>query len=309
MVERIKGRVVAVGRRLGARFPFLKTAWRVQKRFGELNGGYLASAVTLASFFSLFPLLLVGIAVIGFVAGGDPTLGRDAAEFLGLTGDARDLVVDTVEQAEQSKAAASIVGVAGLLWSGLGLVAAIQYALDRAWQVTGRGMKDKLFGLAWLVGGALLFVSSLAVTTIIGALPGFFAPLNIAVGLGLSFALFLWTMKVLPHRDVGWKPLVPGAIVGAVGMEVLKVVGGIYVPRAVASSSAMYGSIGIVFAVLAWLFFFGRLLVYSAVTNVVRWEEDHGTIVIDIRVPNLPNRNQDDDATRAGQHDPEEVGK
>jgi membrane protein len=217
--------------------------------------------------------------------------------------------VDTVEQAEESKAAASIVGVAGLLWSGLGLVAAIQYALDQAWQVTGRGMKDKLFGLAWLVGGAGLFVSSLAVTTVIGALPGFFAPLNIAVGLGLSFALFLWTMKVLPHRDVGWKPLIPGAMVGAVGMEILKVVGGIYVPRAVASSSAMYGSIGIVFAVLAWLFFFGRLLVYSAVTNVVRWEEDHGTIVIDIRVPNLPNRNQDDDATRAGQHDPVEVGK
>ena len=39
----------------------------------------------------------------------------------------------------------------------------------------------------------------------------------------------------------------------AVGIEVLKLVGGIYVPRAVASSSALYGSIGIVFAILAWL--------------------------------------------------------
>jgi len=309
VLERIKQRVVGVGRSLGARFPFLKTAWRVQQRFGELNGGYLASAVTLASFLSLFPLLLVAIAVVGFVAGDDPSLGRDAAEFLGLTGDARTLVIDTVEQAEQSKAAASIVGVAGLLWSGLGLVAAIQYALDQVWQVTGRGMKDKLFGLAWLVGGALLFVSSIAVTSVVQALPAIFAPLNIAVGLALSFGLFLWTMKVLPHRDVGWKPLVPGAIVGAVGLEVLKLIGGIYVPRAVASSSAMYGSIGVVFAVLAWLFFFGRLLVYSSVTNVVRWEEDHGTIVIDIRVPNLPNRDQDDDATRAGQHDPVEAGR
>jgi len=309
VLERVKQRVVGVGQRLGERFPFLHTAWRVQKRFGELNGGYLASAVTLAAFLSLFPLLLVAIAVIGFVAGGDPNLGKDAAEFLGLTGDARDLVVDTIEQAEQSKAAASIVGVAGLLWSGLGLVAALAYALDQVWQVTGRGMKDKLFGLAWLAGGALLFVSSIAVTSLIGALPGIFAPLNIAVGLALSLGLFLWTMKVLPHRDVGWKPLLPGAIVGAIGLEVLKVVGGIYVPRAVASSSAMYGSIGVVFAVLAWLFFFGRLIVYASVTNVVRWEEDHGTVVIDIRVPNLPNRNQDDDATRAGQHDPEEVGR
>ncbi|HYD09504.1 MAG TPA: YhjD/YihY/BrkB family envelope integrity protein, partial [Acidimicrobiales bacterium] len=205
MLERAKQRVVGIGRRLGARYPFLKTAWHVQQRFGEVNGGYLASAITLASFLSLFPLLLVGIAVIGFVAGGDPSLGRDAAKFLGLTGDARELVVDTVEQAEASKAAASIVGVAGLLWTGLGLVAALQYALDQVWQVTGRGIKDKLVGLAWLVGGALLFVSSLAVTSVVSALPGFFAPLNIAVGLGLSFALFLWTMRVLPHHQVPWK--------------------------------------------------------------------------------------------------------
>ena len=309
MLERIKQRVVGTGRRLGERYPFLHTAWRVQKRFGELNGGYLASAITLAAFLSLFPLLLVAIAVIGFVAGGDPSLGRDAAEFLGLSGDAAKLVQDTVDQAEQSKAAASVVGVAGLLWSGLGLVAALQYALDQVWQVTGRGVKDKVFGLAWLVGAALLFIASLAVTTVVGALPAVFAPLNIAVGVALSFGLILWTFKVLPHRDVGWKPLVPGAVVGAVGLEVLKVVGGIYVPRAVASSSAMYGSIGIVFAVLAWLFFFGRLIVYASTTNVVRWEEDHGTIVIDIRVPNLPSRQQDDDATRAGQHDPVEVGR
>ena len=51
----------------------------------------------------------------------------------------------------------------------------------------------------------------------------------------------------------------PGAIVGAVGFEVLKVVGGDLRARAVASSSALYGSIGVVFAILAWLLFFGRL--------------------------------------------------
>ena len=42
--------------------------------------------------------------------------------------------------------------------------------------------------------------------------------------------------------------------------------------------------------------FFGRLVVYSAVVNVVRWEEEHGTVVIDIRVPNLPGDQNDDDA-------------
>jgi uncharacterized BrkB/YihY/UPF0761 family membrane protein len=68
----------------------------------------------------------------------------------------------------------------------------------------------------------------------------------------------------------------------------LKVVGGIYVPRAVASSSALYGSIGIVFAILAWLLFFGRLIVYSATLNVVLWERRHGTVSVPLEMPKLP---------------------
>lgn len=306
MLERRKQRLTATGRRLGDRYPVLRTAWGVQKRFGELNGSHLASAITISSFLSLFPLLLVGIAVIGFFASGDPSLARDTVHFLGLSGssDAATIVTDAIESAEDSKAAASIVGVIGLLWSGLGLVAALQYVLDTAWQVTGRGMKDKAVGLLWLVGGGLLFAASFAVTSLIGALPAFLAPINLVLGLGLSFTLFLWTMRVLPSRAVGWKALVPGAMVGAIGLEILKVVGGIYVPRAVASSSAMYGSIGVVFAILAWLLFFGRLVVYAAVVNVVRWEEEHGTTVIDIRVPNLPGPQDDELATRSGEHDP-----
>ena len=307
MLERVKQRITGAGRRLGKRFPFLVTAWAVQKRFGELNGSYLASAITLSSFLSLFPLLLVAISVVGFFSSGDPTLARDTVRFLGLSGssEAATIVTDAIQTAEESKAAASIVGVVGLLWSGLGLVAALQYVYDTVWQVTGRGMKDKLFGLLWLVGGGLLFAASFAVTSLVGALPGFLAPINIVVGIALSFGLFMWTAKVLPHRDIGFKALVPGALVGALGLEVLKLIGSIYVPRAVASSSAVYGSIGVVFAILAWLLFFGRLVVYSAVVNVVRWEEEHGTVVIDIRVPNLPGDQNDDDATRAGQQDPE----
>lgn len=290
MLERVKQRIAAIGRALGGRFAVLKTAWAVQRRFGEVNGGYLASAITLSAFLSLFPLLLVGIAVLGLFSHGDPTLAHDAVSFLGLSqsDDAATLVNDAIQAAEKSRAAASIVGVAGLLWSGLGLVAALQYAYDSVWQVTGRGIKDKAVGLLWLVGAALLFVASFAVTAVISALPGFLAPLNLILGIGLSFTLFLWTAKVIPHRDIGWKPLMPGALTGAIGLEILKVVGAIYVPKAVASSSAMYGSIGIVFAILAWLLFFGRLIVYSAVVNVVRREEEHGSTTIDIRVPNLP---------------------
>jgi membrane protein len=275
---------------LAARWPVLATPVAVQRRFGEVHGSYLAAAVTLAAFLSLFPLLLVAIAVLGFLGETTETLAADVVEGLGLPpdGPAAELVEGTMSTARESRRAASLTGLLGLLWTGLGLVSALQYAYNSAWQVTGRGLRDKAVGLGWLVGAALLFASSLAVTTAIGVLPGGLAPLQLGVGLGLSFGLFLWTAKVLCHRDVGWRALVPGAVLGAVGLEALKLVGSIYVPRAVASSSALYGSIGVVFAVLAWLWVFGRLVVYSAVLNVVRWEQRHGTVSIEVRAPKLP---------------------
>lgn len=264
----------------------------MQGRFNDVRGGYLAGAVTLAMFLSVFPLLLVAVSVLGFFSSGHPDLTSRLLSNLGIppASDAADLVRHAVATAEQSRRTASIVGVLGLLWSGLGLVAALQYAYDAAWQVTGRGIRDKGWGMLWLVGTAVLFLTSFALTAATQFLPAFLWPVEIVVALALGLGMFLWAEKLLPNRDIGWRPLLPGAIAGALGFEVLKVVGSLYVPRAVASSSALYGSIGVVFAILAWLYFFGRLIVYSTVLNVVLWERDHGTVTIGLRVPSLPGR-------------------
>jgi membrane protein len=275
---------------LARRWAWLRTALRVQERFGEVHGSYLASAVTLTAFLSLFPLLLVAVAVLGFVAAGHADLPGRVIGNLGLSGDAAKLVTDSIHKAQQTRGAALGIGTAGLLWSGLGLVAALQVALNAVWQVPSRGLKDKLYGLAWLAGAGVIMAASFAITAAVNFLPGVLAPLALLVAFGVNLALWLWSMKVLQNRSVDWKSLLPGAVFGAVGLEVLKAVGAIYVPRAVASSSALYGTIGTVFAVLAWLVFFGRLVVYATVVNVVRWEEDHGTVTAEIELPRLPGQ-------------------
>ena len=273
---------------LAGRWDWVATVLRVQKRFTEVHGGYLASAVTLTAFLSLFPLLLALIGVVGLLSAGADNLPGEVIERLGLTGDAAELLRESIATAEKSGKAASVIGLVGLLWTGLGLVAAFQFAFDAVWQISGRGLKDKLYGLAWLAGAALIFLGSFVVTTVVRLLPGPAWPFAFAVTFAVGVALWLWTFKSLTNRDVGWRSLLPGAVVGAVGLEVLKAVGGIYVPRIVSSSSALYGSIGVVFAVLAWLLFFGRLVVYAAVVNVVRWEEDNGTVTVEIELPDVP---------------------
>lgn len=293
---------------LGRRWPWFGTVLAVQKRYSELNGNYLASSVTLSSFLSIFPLLLFAIAILGFFAAGSPNLAGDIVGELGLTGDARDGIIEAIKVAERSRRTASIIGIVGLLWSGLGLVAALQYAINAAWQVTGRGWRDKIKGLTWLAGAALLFSTSFATSAIIRLLPAFLAPLGILAGLSVNLGLWLWTFKVLGTREVGWKALLPGAVVGAIGLEILKAVGAFYVPGAVAKASALYGTLGVVFATLAWLLFFGRLVVYAAVVNVVRWEEEHGTVVMEMEVPRVhPETTKPVDVTRAGETKPQDA--
>ncbi|MEW6477538.1 MAG: YhjD/YihY/BrkB family envelope integrity protein [Actinomycetota bacterium] len=280
--------------------PFLKPVAAVQRRYGEVGGNQLAAAFTLQAFLSIFPLILVGLAVLGFlsahsggvatgITGGQGDLAGRLVDQLGLQGESARMLTDAVHAAERSRKAASLVGFLGLLWSGLGLVAALQFAYNSVWQVHDRGMKDKVFGLAWLGGAAVLFVGGAAATTALRWLPGFLAPVGILVTFAVSFGLWLWTSRVLPNTRLPWGALVPGALFGAIGLEVLKAVGAYYVPKAVASSSQLYGSLGIVFAVLAWLLLFGRLVVYSAVVNVVRYERQQGTIRAVIEAPPVPD--------------------
>ena len=74
----------------------------------------------------------------------------------------------------------------------------------------------------------------------------------LCAGLALSVALFLWTFTTLGKQAMGWRAHLPGAILAAAGFELLKVLGTVVLPRTVASSSALYGTLGVL-AVLAWL--------------------------------------------------------
>ena len=274
---------------LARRWTWLNTALRVQKRFDEVHGNYLGAAVTLTTFLSLFPLLLALVGVLGLVSSSASDLPGTVIAELGIQDETTSAMLrKAFTTAENSGEAASVVGLLGLLWSGLGVVAALQFAFDSVWQAPGRGLKDKLYGLAWLLGASVLFLASFALTVLLRQLPGPAWPVAIAGNLLVGVPLWMWTFRVLTNRDVGWKPLIPGAIFGAVGLQVLQTVGGIYVPRVVSSSSALYGSIGVVFAVLAWLLLLGRLMVYAVTLNVVRWEEDHGTVTAEIELPRVP---------------------
>lgn len=274
-------------KRLCGRWAWLDTAIDVHARVAAIGGASLAAAIALNGFLSLFPLLLVGISVVGVFSAGDTSFGPDLIDRIGLQGDSAGVFTDALAAAESSRRAASIVGIVGLAWSGLGVVGSLQAATNAAWQVSGRGLVDKAFGLLWLLGAAVLFSASLALGAAAGVLPGIVAPLFVLGGLGVNVVLFVWTFNVLGNQSPGWRAFLPGALLAALGFEILKGAGSLVLSQSVASSSALYGSIGVVFAVLAWLVLNARLIIYAICLNVVRYEAGAGTVTVQIEVPRV----------------------
>jgi membrane protein len=277
----------AIKERWRARWPWLDTALAVNERFGAVGGGPLSSSITLATFLSLFPLLLVLISVVGFVSSGDVEFTDRVIRDLGLQGEAAELVESAIGSAEDSRRAASILGFLGIVWAGTGVIGALQAALNAMWQVTGRGLVDHLVKLRWLVIAGSMFVVSAGLGALRSFLPGPLSPVAVVLGAVVTTLLFLWTYTNLGNNRVGWRAHLPGALVVAVGFEALKLLGSVYVPRAVSGSSALYGSIGVVFAVLAWLALYARLIVYGAAYNVVRYEREAGTVTVEVAVPRV----------------------
>jgi membrane protein len=247
--------------------------------------GALATSITLSLFLSLFPILLIGLAILGFVSATDEELAARVVDDLGLTGDAAEFVVRGLESAENSRAATSIVGFAGLVWTSLGVVGSIQHLCERAWQVSGRGVRDKLFAFVWLLGAFVLLGGATTLATLVPALPAWAAPLEVIGSIACAVGFFLWTFRINTAKGLPLRAHLPGSLAGGVGFHVLTLLGAWLVPNQASSSSGLYGSIGVVFAVLAWLLLLGRLLVYAVCLDVVLWERSHGVVRVEVNAP------------------------
>src|SRR3979411_1053413 len=112
--------------RLQQRHPALAFAVAVLKKYSDDQGGHLAAVITYYAFFSLFPLLLVAVTVLGYVLQGNPTLQPDTGNSI-----VKDIPVvgsqvkDNVKSLRGSGVALGI-GIATALWAGLGITQAVQ---------------------------------------------------------------------------------------------------------------------------------------------------------------------------------------
>jgi len=258
--------------RIADRVPPLRYVLRVQDRYEALHGNVSANAITLTAFLALFAVSLLAVAVVGYLDRTNIDVAEQITSWLGLSGDAAQVVTDAVNTAKSSARFATVIGLLGVVTIGTSFAGAIATAYNIAWGVKNRGLVERLRALVWLAGAGLLGGISVLATTLWTRWSTELSWAVIVVTMTANAVLWLFTSWWLPNRTVTLRAMVPAAIAGAAMLEVLKVVGGIWVPRLVTNASELWGTLGAVFALIAWILFFGRVVVYVTVIEVLEAE-------------------------------------
>jgi membrane protein len=244
----------------------------VVKKFGDDEAVNLAALIAYYAFFSLFPLLLVFVTILGYVLHGDPGAQQSVANsVLGRF----PIVGDTIRGHHlQGDSIALVLGILTSLLAGIGVTSAAGKAFDTLWAVPMKArpnfLQTRIQGLMVLVGlGALFIVATGASALVSGVVGGAaLAVVGVALALLLNCALFMAAFKLLGSTEVPWRALLPGVVVAAILWEILEVVGTVYINHFKHSAGA-YGIFAVVIGVLAWLHLGAQLTVFSAEINVV----------------------------------------
>ena len=245
----------------------------VVRKAADDQGGGLAALIAYYGFLGVFPLLLLFASVLGLVLAGHPDLQRSvldsaARSFPGLSG-----FVNTTVSAGQLAVG---LGLAGAVWAGLGVTRATERAMDTIWDIPLDERPSPWWGR---VRGALMlavlgttFLASSALTAIRGGgglLGAAGDALAVAGAFALNLLLFGLAFRVLTNRHLAWRTVAPGAAAGAVAWTALLDLGAYFVRHEVAHASQLYGSLGVVIGLVAWIYLGARLIVYCAELNVV----------------------------------------
>jgi membrane protein len=276
VVQRIVARIDAFQRRRRwTAFPYA-----VVKKFGDDQAGYLAALIAYYGFFSLFPLLLVFVSVLGLLLRGNPSLQQSILDSALRSFPVIGTDISKNIHSISGNGAALAVGIVGTLWAGLGVTQAAQNAMNVVWGVPRKDWPNFLFSRL----RGLLLLGVLGTAVVASTFAGGFAAsggtnsvldvllrvAGLVVSLLMNLALFAISFRVLTARDLSWRDVLPGAVTAMVAWTVLQTVGGYYVTHQLQGATNVYGTFAIVIGLLVWIYLGAQVTLLCAEINVVK---------------------------------------
>jgi len=262
---------------------------RAFERFQKDEMSQRAAALTYYALMSLFPALLIGVAVLGFF--GQAGLVSDAAGYMkdaGAPPETVDAVTSALESAQSQRStalSALVIGLGIALWGASAAFGSVAAALNVVWRVEeGRGfVAHKLHNLGWTLLLILLAIVTCVLLFLGGGLAG---DVLGQIGLGdkavTVWSVLRWPGALLaamlvyavvyyaaPNVEIRrWQYITPGAVAGVLLWILASAAFFLYV-SSFAGYSATYGAFATVVILLIWLYITSAVLLLGAELNAV----------------------------------------
>jgi membrane protein len=268
---------------LRRRFRWLDHLARAGGRYQRTQGDLMAAGVTYFAFLALFPVLLLAASIIGLVLAGNELLQQELFAAIRDTfpGTIGRTLVRQLRDAIDGAGFIGLIALAGFLYAGLRTMDKLRIGMERIW----KGhvdepdvLRDNVQDLVALVVLGAVGLASLGLTGVVtqatsGVLnllglthePGFGVltqVLGVALAVVVDTVVFLWLLRVVPSVSHPLRLLLPGALFGAAGIEVLKLLGGYYLSliNDSVTASAFGGAVGL----LVWINLVARFSFFTA---------------------------------------------
>ena len=258
-------------------FSILARAWN---RFNAVDAPEGAASMAFFAIFSLFPMLLLLVAVGSFVLQSQEVQHKVFELVKRGFPVSQELIERNVRRVLELRGTVGIVGMISLLWSASGFFSTLAYHLNRAWPEAAMPsfIKSRLVAIGMVAGLAGLLALSLVTSAVLHILPRFFpswgkipfietlfwGSLSDLVPLLFSFLLLWGLYRWVPNTGVRWSEALGGAFVAVVGVEFTTVAFTWYVGSGLAGYEVVYGSLGAIVALMLWIYLNSLITLFGA---------------------------------------------
>ena len=260
------------------------------ERDAEVGGGILAGAVAFRVFLFIVPFVFFFVVAFGLAVDATGTSVTSAADKAGIAGLLATTIKNVGDQSVWSRL--TILGISGfaLVLGARNLVKVLTVIHVLIWRLPRVRVRRQARAVGLLI---LSVLGALVLAQLVSKLQDRSFPAWVfATSLFMLIPAGLWlvaSLRLFPHPpEVGWRDLVPGALLVGVGIEALHIFTVVYIAHSFERKSETYGAIGGSLSLLLWAYVAGRILAASPVINAVVWRRTHAHDLPPPVVPNLP---------------------
>jgi uncharacterized BrkB/YihY/UPF0761 family membrane protein len=239
------------------------------------GGGVLAAALAFRVFIFMVPFVFVVVTAFPFAADASNTDPKQLADKFGMAGLVATAINSSQDMSFWSRLSLLVAGLFALVLASRSLVRVLRITHGLAWHTRVPKLRRPTLAALVLIGSITGIVLFGAWTSKLQGRVGVIGLVPMLLGGVVLVAVWAFVQHHLPHADVPWTKLIPGAVLVALGVEGLQLVTVVWFTRYIESKSETYGAIGAALAILLWAYFLGRIIVTGAMLNAALYEQEH----------------------------------